>query len=157
MINLFAIKEPAPTAGSRSSIKTTFPAMWPSSWTATAVGQAQNAAHGGHRAGADTLKRIVIADELALNRRSMLFRRKRPEEKFLYHEADENQPYLLSSSRNSNVQLHIIGDRTRSPNRRKPLRRLKPTTWPPIRAWSRTSPSPWRSPLEMASRPPAAC
>lgn len=97
----------------------------------------------GHRAGADTLKRIVIAaDELGIKVLTVYAfsteNWKRPEEEVSYI-MKLMKNYLshnLLQLKEHNVQLHIIGDKSRlHPELQEPSLRRKPI-WRSIRALS---------------------
>lgn len=123
MINLFGNKkEPAPTAGEQILDKNNIPRhvaiiMDGNGRWAKRKGMPRSY---GHRAGADTLKRIVIAaDELGIKVLTVYAfsteNWKRPEEEVSYI-MKLMKNYLshnLLQLKEHNVQLHIIGDRTR--------------------------------------------
>lgn len=146
MINLFGNKkEPAPTAGEQILDKNNIPRhvaiiMDGNGRWAKRKGMPRSY---GHRAGADTLKRIVIAaDELGIKVLTVYAfsteNWKRPEEEVSYIMKLMKiiSAIIYSSSRNITCScISSVTGRAFTRNCRKPLRRLKPT-WPPIRAWS---------------------
>ena len=97
----------------------------------------------GHRAGADTLKRIVIAaDELGIKVLTVYAfsteNWKRPEEEVSYI-MKLMKNYLshnLLQLKEHNVQLHIIGDRTRLHPELQEAFAQAEADMAPIRAWS---------------------